>query len=1039
MQHRVKGVGVVVLSIILVVGFVSPAVVVGDAPTPTPTDDGGDDSTRDPAGVYPAYFENVSSDELHRLPPSAKRAWAHYRMASLETGEDSSLTAAKNSSMQLLNASLQNLSSLAHVDSERHFQWERRSVRRLKPFLNDGQTGSVRDATIAVTASSNRSARAEVHDANAAFDRWSDELDEDRRQRVESHLQNAERALQKAERHRSGEENRRKKGGDNAFTKHDLQNHANAIDEYRAAWRHSRQATRFVADGVDPNVTITGTGYELGDGTVDFTVDGYVAHPDADRIESAELLVDGSRVGPVGLQPVTRTSVSTFEEQITHDGTAANVTVRLRMTDGRTVSESVHVEAPGFADERYEVTYADEESGVDVTVTGRGLREDDVVVSDVTPERQRSFQAAPFVQLYNYRDFETANVTIPLNVNVSANRTGELAVYKWDPDDPGPWQRVESEIDPESVTATASVDSFSYFSVFWVDNWEDSVTDTSQIEPRGNDSSAVEPIDTMLVIDTSGSMRGSRIDNARLASKRFVGALAPDDTVGLTTYASGSTLEHTLSTERGSVNRSIDSLRASGSTNTGAGIRTGTNELVENGVHDRQVMLLLSDGKTNRGPDPESMAEAAADEGIVINTIGLGHGIDEQELRDIADATGGDFYHVEDEDELPDVFDRVAQKETELEDSDEDDIPDVVEEMDLRMPVGPPSILGTPLGIDPTNPNTSGDDLFDGEAVAVEWVVTESDGDDTVTAKAVDAAVHPGTGETLTNELVKVSLTVPTQADRETEDPVYNSRVGTGGDDTYRVAQRDGYLPDERAFDGWPILSPRPDWMPDDFEDGSHYHMLLEPVVVVQHSLDVDPDDLPEEYEIRFRDDDLHTYGGSGELPRGTDAAVRRTMVVSGPTGGDSFYDETYADLGRMELVVDTSRSSFGGETVVGTSDNPYVYTTSLSERYEEVYQEAITIFEEAMLASYSLTMAPTKYAALKSAETMTESAIIRALYSGPSGITKVLDGVTESGDGMYQTMLYEHYDGGEDVVVGTGPMVAMRNEPERECPRCVQ
>lgn len=91
------------------------------------------------------------------------------------------------------------------------------------------------------------------------------------------------------------------------------------------------------------------------------------------------------------------------------------------------------------------------------------------------------------------------------------------------------------------------------------------------------------------------------------------------------------------------------------------------------------------------------------------------------------------------------------------------------------------------------------------------------------------------------------------------------------------------------------------------------------------------------------------------------------------------------------------------------------------------------------MLASYSLTVAPTRYAALKSAETMTESAIIRALYSGPSGITKVLDGVTESGDGMYQTMLYEHYDDGEDVVVGPGPMVAMRNEPKRECPRCVQ
>jgi hypothetical protein len=66
-------------------------------------------------------------------------------------------------------------------------------------------------------------------------------------------------------------------------------------------------------------------------------------------------------------------------------------------------------------------------------------------------------------------------------------------------------------------------------------------------------------------------MGGSRIRFAKIASKRFVGALFDDERVGLASYDTDARLRQRLTTDKDAVNASIDSLSAGGLTNTGGG------------------------------------------------------------------------------------------------------------------------------------------------------------------------------------------------------------------------------------------------------------------------------------------------------------------------------------------------------------------------------------------------------------------------------------------------------------------------------------
>jgi Ca-activated chloride channel family protein len=89
------------------------------------------------------------------------------------------------------------------------------------------------------------------------------------------------------------------------------------------------------------------------------------------------------------------------------------------------------------------------------------------------------------------------------------------------------------------------------------------------------------------------------------------------------------------------------------------------------GSNSSAVIVLLSDGQNNQGPDPLDAAEKAANRGVRIFTVGLGSvrgdvigfegrsfrvGLDEAGLKRIAQNTGGQYFKANDAGDLVNIY-----------------------------------------------------------------------------------------------------------------------------------------------------------------------------------------------------------------------------------------------------------------------------------------------------------------------------------------------------------------------------------------------
>ena len=170
------------------------------------------------------------------------------------------------------------------------------------------------------------------------------------------------------------------------------------------------------------------------------------------------------------------------------------------------------------------------------------------------------------------------------------------------------------------------------------------------------------PINLALVVDTSGSMEGRAIEDARAASKALLAALRKGDRIAVVAF--GSSTEILLpstpieDTDTVKLRRSIDAMRALGTTDMAGGLRAGMAEvsghLVADGVNR---IILLGDGNPNDALPVKQMASEAGSQGISITALGLGPDYNETLMGDVAQLSGGRFHYVADSSKVAGFFD----------------------------------------------------------------------------------------------------------------------------------------------------------------------------------------------------------------------------------------------------------------------------------------------------------------------------------------------------------------------------------------------
>ncbi|PRP96297.1 VWA domain-containing protein [Enhygromyxa salina] len=185
-----------------------------------------------------------------------------------------------------------------------------------------------------------------------------------------------------------------------------------------------------------------------------------------------------------------------------------------------------------------------------------------------------------------------------------------------------------------------------------------------------------EGIDIAIALDLSESMknddlRPDRLTAAKLVIDDFV-ARRHDDRVALVVFGTNASTIAPLTMDHGVLRNLIAQLRLGvidgTQTAIGAGLGVALNRL-EDSPAASKIIVLLTDGVHNAdGVDPDSVAQKAAERGVIIYTVLMGRqasgaaSIDPGQLERLASATGGYAYLAEDVGELQTSFQDLLNK-----------------------------------------------------------------------------------------------------------------------------------------------------------------------------------------------------------------------------------------------------------------------------------------------------------------------------------------------------------------------------------------
>jgi len=212
-----------------------------------------------------------------------------------------------------------------------------------------------------------------------------------------------------------------------------------------------------------------------------------------------------------------------------------------------------------------------------------------------------------------------------------------------------------------------------------------SASTTEDVSTRG--------IDIVLALDISSSMLAEDLDPNRLEAVKEVAKTFVDgrrnDRIGLVVFAGQAFTQAPLTIDHEAVDAVLSELEVGmveDGTAVGLGLATALKRL-ENSQADSKVIILLTDGRNNRGEiDPATAAQMAQALGVKVYTIGAGSrgttripvdsptlgrryvtmkvDVDEPTLTEVAEVTGGKYFRATDRESLKSIYEEIDQLET---------------------------------------------------------------------------------------------------------------------------------------------------------------------------------------------------------------------------------------------------------------------------------------------------------------------------------------------------------------------------------------
>lgn len=172
-----------------------------------------------------------------------------------------------------------------------------------------------------------------------------------------------------------------------------------------------------------------------------------------------------------------------------------------------------------------------------------------------------------------------------------------------------------------------------------------------------------QPLSINLVMDTSDSMSGNKIDIAKTAARNFINSVQfnSGDLVELITFNQSVSIAQGFTSQKDRIDGVLKNLSTNSETAFYDALNTSLVETSEK--NGPKCIIAFTDGLDNKSKvTSEYVADLGKKLGIPIYIIGIGDDVDTNVLRDISEKTGGYFTHISDVEKLQQIYSDIFKK-----------------------------------------------------------------------------------------------------------------------------------------------------------------------------------------------------------------------------------------------------------------------------------------------------------------------------------------------------------------------------------------
>jgi len=183
---------------------------------------------------------------------------------------------------------------------------------------------------------------------------------------------------------------------------------------------------------------------------------------------------------------------------------------------------------------------------------------------------------------------------------------------------------------------------------------------TVMLEPASRNA----PVALALALDTSGSMAGRTLVDAKAALALLVRSLGPDDAAAIVTFNTQATVRQALTSDQNALLAASDSAVASGNTAIFDAVAQSIDVLAAVPAQSRRAIVLVTDGVDNSSLlGLGAVTDRLLAQGYPLYVVGLGNDLDRRVLQALADGSkGGQLFVAPSSSDLTSIYSALSQR-----------------------------------------------------------------------------------------------------------------------------------------------------------------------------------------------------------------------------------------------------------------------------------------------------------------------------------------------------------------------------------------